>query len=64
MSSTQIELSLSARKLANQSIVSKSNPQCFVFIKQAINDEFVEIGKTEMIEGFNWFLIFVTTSVV
>jgi hypothetical protein len=53
MSSTQIELSLSARKLANQSIVSKSNPQCFVFIKQAINDEFVEIGKTEMIEGFN-----------
>jgi hypothetical protein len=24
----------------------------------------VEIGKTEMIEGFNWFLIFVTTSVV
>jgi len=53
MSSKQIELSLSARKLVNRSIVSKSNPQCFVFIKQTIYDEFVEIGKTEMIEGFN-----------
>ncbi len=52
MSSSQIELSLSARKLVNRDITSKSDPQCFAYIKQGFNDKFVEIGRTEMIKGF------------
>lgn len=44
-----IELSISARNLINLDILSKSDPQCRVYIRTSTKEEYEEIGKTEVI---------------
>ena len=47
---SQIELSVSARHLVNRDITSKSDPQCFLYIRHGLSDKFIEIGRTEVIK--------------
>ncbi|XP_054164374.1 copine-9-like [Oppia nitens] len=47
---SQIELSVSARKLINRDITSKSDPQCILYIRHGLSDKFIEIGRTEVIK--------------
>jgi Ca2+-dependent lipid-binding protein len=49
--SSKLELSLSARNLVNRDIGSKSDPQCFVYMRQGFTDRYIEIGRTEVINN-------------
>ena len=47
---TQVELSISCRGLRDLDLTSKSDPQCFVYLKDSYQDNYYEVGKTEMIK--------------
>ncbi|RWS07463.1 copine-8-like isoform X2 [Dinothrombium tinctorium] len=46
-----VELSIACEGLANKDVISKSDPQCVVFMKDSFHDHFIEIGKTEVIQN-------------
>ena len=46
---SKVELSISCRNLVDLDILSKSDPQCFVYQKDLYHDRFYEIGRTEEI---------------
>lgn len=46
---SQLELSIACRKLANLDTVSKSDPCCIVFIRNPSDKEYRQLGKTETI---------------
>lgn len=46
---SQIELSIACRRLINKDLLSKSDPQCFVYLKNPGQEQYYEIGKTEEI---------------
>ncbi|RWS12337.1 uncharacterized protein B4U79_04843 [Dinothrombium tinctorium] len=48
-STTQIELSISCRNLLDCDILSKSDPQCIVYLKDSYGNQYYELGKTEII---------------
>ena len=47
---TQVELSISCRGLKDLDLMSKSDPQCFVYLKDGYQDNYFEVGRTEMID--------------
>lgn len=46
---TMLELSISCRNLTNKDTLSKSDPQCTLYIKNLSDKDWREIGKTEVI---------------
>ncbi|KAK4304697.1 hypothetical protein Pmani_023369 [Petrolisthes manimaculis] len=46
---TKVELSLSAKSLRDKDAISKSDPLCIVYLKEAGQDRYIELGRTEMI---------------
>lgn len=49
MPNTQVEISVSARKLLDMDITSKSDPLCVLYLKQFASTEYREVGRTEVI---------------
>jgi len=46
---TKLELSISARNLLNMDLLSKSDPQCFVYMRESSAENWREIGRTESV---------------
>ncbi|RWS30816.1 copine-5-like isoform X4 [Leptotrombidium deliense] len=46
---TQVEISISCRDLLDCDILSKSDPQVVVYMKDSFGDQYYEVGKTEVI---------------
>ena len=46
---SRVELSISCRGLRDLDIVSKSDPQVFIYIRDSYHDKYHEVGRTEMI---------------
>lgn len=46
---TNLELSISCRGLRDLDVATKSDPQCFVYMKDSYQDRFYEIGRTEQV---------------
>lgn len=49
MPNTQVEVTVSARKLLDMDITSKSDPLCVLYLRQFASEEFREVGRTEVI---------------
>lgn len=47
----RVELSVSAKKLQDKDAIGKSDPVCILYMKGSGQEQFVEIGRTEMIEN-------------
>ena len=47
---TRVELSISCRGLRDMDILSKSDPQCFIYVKDSYQDRYFEVGRTEEIK--------------
>lgn len=47
---SQVELSLSCRNLLDLDLITKSDPQVIVYMKDAWQNRFFEVGKTETID--------------
>ena len=47
---TQVEISVSCRKLQDKDTFSKSDPMCVLFTKDIATDRFIEVGRTEVIK--------------
>ena len=45
----RITLTVSCRNLKNLDVISKSDPQVFVYSREAKNPNWIEIGKTERV---------------
>jgi hypothetical protein len=48
---TRLELSISCRGLRDCDIASKSDPQCFVSIRDSYQDKYYEVGRTEEVKN-------------
>merc|ERR1712243_299898 len=51
MPMTRVELSVSAKKLQDKDTIGKSDPVCILYMKGSGQEQFVEYGRTEMIEN-------------
>lgn len=49
MPTTRVELTISCRGLRDLDIATKSDPQCFVYLKDSYQAKFFEVGRTEQI---------------
>ena len=48
---TRLELSISCRGLRDLDLMSKSDPQCIVFMKDSYQEKYFEVGRTEEVKN-------------